>query len=236
MAEEIKAPAEEVPVQAVPVQTVPVQAEERREDPGKSRKGSPLLVFLTVLLVLVGIADLILWSVVGYYFLLSRQSGSGGALVQVVSAAGAPAGDAAASGGGEGREELLSYIQEMSGVMEQENAVLESYGSVSGANYTDDNAMYTEVSQHTIPLCQELNEKVLAIAPSDAEIAEAHEIYRDYITKHLNAYTMLTSALSSQDAAQASEANDLINEANDLAVRYQQALRSLAEERDVPLN
>lgn len=36
-----------------------------------ARKGSSLMIFLTVLLILVGITDLVLWGVAGYYFLRS---------------------------------------------------------------------------------------------------------------------------------------------------------------------
>lgn len=56
------------PVQAVPVPEIPRAAPAASDT---SPKGSPLLVFLTVLLTLVGITDLILWGVVGYYVLRS---------------------------------------------------------------------------------------------------------------------------------------------------------------------
>lgn len=223
MAEETMNPVQEVPAASPPASSAP-------------RKGnSSLLIFLTVLLIIVGIVDVILWSVVGYYFLQNRQSGNAAQSPQIVSAGGTASGGEA-TGGAADRDALVSYIQQISGMLEQETAVMESFGSVSGTNFTDDDTLYTEVSQRTIPLCQQLNEKVLAIVPEDAEISAAHGIYRDYVTKMLNALTLMTSALSNQDAGQVAEANDLINEANDLSVSYQQALRTLAEERNVSLN
>ncbi len=66
MAEETIQSAQEAPVQETPVPEIPVPAPEA---PNRNRKGSPLLVILTVLLTLVGITDLVLWGVVGYYFL-----------------------------------------------------------------------------------------------------------------------------------------------------------------------
>ncbi len=69
MAEEVTNPVQAVPVQEEPIQAV--QAAQTEPDPPQKKKGSPLLVFLTVLLVLVGIADLGLWGLAGYYFLRS---------------------------------------------------------------------------------------------------------------------------------------------------------------------
>ena len=68
MAEETIQPVQEAPVQEAPTPEVPT---ETPEAPKTKRKGSPLLVVLTVLLVLVGITDLILWGVAGYYLLRS---------------------------------------------------------------------------------------------------------------------------------------------------------------------
>ena len=62
MAEETINPAETVPVQETPAQTAPAAAD-------APQKGSPLLTVLTVLLVLVGVADLALWGLAVYYLL-----------------------------------------------------------------------------------------------------------------------------------------------------------------------
>lgn len=69
MGEEATNPLQTAPEQVASVQTDPAQAIPAAA-PKPARKGGGLLVFLTVLLVLVGIADVILWSVAGYYFLL----------------------------------------------------------------------------------------------------------------------------------------------------------------------
>ena len=68
MAEETTStPVETVPEQAVPVQEIPMHTEP--EPPEKARKGNPLLLALTVLLVVVGVVDLALWGLAGFYFL-----------------------------------------------------------------------------------------------------------------------------------------------------------------------
>lgn len=97
--------AEETPVQTVPAEdpSVPeaakviaaaVPAVEALAAPAASntpRKGSSLLVFLTVLLILVGIVDVILWGVAGYYLLRGPGNGAGGASAQPTAMVVAPA-------------------------------------------------------------------------------------------------------------------------------------------------
>lgn len=229
---------------------------------GPAPKGGPLLAILTVLLILIGIADLFLWGLAGYYLIQSTRSQpsggtvqsapAGGTTAQSLSAAGGtlpqntPSGGAASpapptppSAGGDGaaaREALEAYIQSLSTAFQLDNQMQESYQSVAGTNYTDDETTYTEISERTLPLCQQLNEAVLAITPSDPEISQLHGIFRDYVTKYVNALSMLTSAIVDQDTSQLTQANDLINEASDLVVSYHQTLQTLASQRGVSLN
>lgn len=87
-AAKVIAAAEEVPA-AEALEALEAPAAPAASDP--PRKGSSLLVFLTVLLILVGIIDVILWGVAGYYLLRNAGNGSGGAPVQTTSIVGAPA-------------------------------------------------------------------------------------------------------------------------------------------------
>lgn len=135
------------------------------------------------------------------------------------------------------QQALLDYINvDMVRLAEIEGKMIASYSSVSGNNYVDDATMYNEINDNTIPLCHELNDAVLEIVPTDREISNVHGIYRKYVTKYLNAMATIKSALENQDSGQVVAANDLISEANDLAIEFQQELLALAEERDVVFN
>lgn len=73
MAEEITepvqaAPEEEAPKQEAPRPEGPAQAAPAPAEKAKKKDG-PALTVLTVLLVLVGAADLALWGLAGFYFL-----------------------------------------------------------------------------------------------------------------------------------------------------------------------
>lgn len=137
----------------------------------------------------------------------------------------------------EKQDALLDYInKDLVEIAEIEEKMIESYASVSGTNYTDDLTFYNELNENTIPLCQELNELVLDISPSDEEISDVHKIYRKYVSKYLNALATINSALENQDVDKVVAGNDLLDEANDLATEFQQELRALAKERNVTLN
>lgn len=81
MAEETTNPVQTAPAEEAPAETAPEAAAAPAaapaavlnappaKPPDTPRKGSPLLAALTALLIVVGIADAVLWGVVGYYAL-----------------------------------------------------------------------------------------------------------------------------------------------------------------------
>lgn len=233
MAEEATNPVQAEPAQAAaPVQTIPVQTIPVQAAPAEApRKGSALVVFLTVLLVLVGIADVILWGIAGYYLLLNAADG-GGEPARVVS--GEPAASDTGSGDEAKREALEAYLREMSDVVKLETEMRESHARAIEAE--EGAAAYAELTEHAIPLCQQMNESVLKISSSDPEIGELCEMYRDYVTKYLNSLNTLASAVENGDTALVNEANSQVNEASDVVASYVQKLQTLSAERNVPLN
>lgn len=78
MAEEMTEPVQAVPEEKAPKQEAPKQEDPKPEAPPQAapvpaekpkKKDGPALTVLTVLLVLVGVADLALWGLAGFYFL-----------------------------------------------------------------------------------------------------------------------------------------------------------------------
>ncbi len=136
----------------------------------------------------------------------------------------------------EKQESLLQYINDDAVEMgEIETKLLESYRSVTGENYTNDNEMYEVLTEDTIDLARELNDKAVELAFNieDDEILEVHRLYMDYSNKVLNVIVIMISALENKDSTQIAEANEKLNEANNLALDYQRELDSLAKKYNV---
>ena len=141
-------------------------------------------------------------------------------------------------GSSQKQEELIAYINnDLVELVALENDVLESYGSVTGDNYTNDLDMYMEFTTTTVELARKLNDKAVNISEgiADEKILEIHRIYMNYSNKLLNVVILMVSALENQDATLIAEASEKLNEANNYALDYRESLTKLAEEYKVEI-
>lgn len=186
MAEEMTTPPQTVSTEAdsAPAAAVPAAAPAAAPAsaaPRKPKKDSPLLAILTVFLIMVGIADAVLWGVVGYYLYQNAQRGDSSAPPQTALTGGTPAqsgsGDDASSDDDAKREALEDYVQEMTEIYKLQTEATNSEAiGVEEGNRGNTDGRYAEFAERTRPLCQEWNEKAGAIAPSDPDILEIHKI------------------------------------------------------------
>lgn len=141
-------------------------------------------------------------------------------------------------GSSEKQEELIDYINnDLAELVTLENEMLESYGSVTGDNYSNDIDMYTEFTTNTVELARKLYDKAVEISEdiADEKILEVHRLYLNYSNKSLNVTILMVSALEKQDVSLMVEANEKLNEANNYALDYKEALSKLAEEYNVEI-
>ena len=133
-------------------------------------------------------------------------------------------------------DELVSYINnDLAELADIEEAFLESYESVTGDNYVDDYTTYEELSNNTLPLIQQLDNKTVEISENitDNKIREVHRLYMNYTSKNLNAIITMIDALETQDVSRVTDANDMINEANNVITDFQIKLDELMDEYGV---
>jgi len=136
------------------------------------------------------------------------------------------------------RKELLKYInQDIKELSSVEKKLLKSYTNVTGSNYVNDETTYKEFVNSTLPLAGKLNELSVQTVNNitDKEILEVHKIYINYTSKYLAAVNMVTLALENQNTSQVLEANEILNEANNLAIDYRKALYELAEKYNITI-
>lgn len=140
--------------------------------------------------------------------------------------------------GSKKQKEILKYINDDAQVLGRiEDRLLSSYGSVTGTNYTNDAVTYEEFTENTKWLAKELCDKATEIAGEimDEEIIAVHRIYMNFSSKMRSVIDLMIRALENQDAVLITEANEMLNEANNLAIDFKIALKKLADKYDIEL-
>lgn len=136
----------------------------------------------------------------------------------------------------EKQDALISYINEdLVALSKLETRFMDSYASVSGENYTDDETMYNEFVNNTVVLARQLNDATTEVASTieDSALLEVHKLYMESSSNYLNAVTMIIAALENQDYALMTEANEKISQANTFGLDFKTKLNALAEEYGV---
>lgn len=108
-------------------------------------------------------------------------------------------------------------------------------GRYNSAKEKDDTTFYTELVGQITPSFRQVFEDAQRVASDDAEIMELQELFQNLVEEGLSDFEMKASALSNQDYIQWIKAEFHIRATNAMEYRYWRTLRSLAEERSVPL-
>ncbi|WP_286230663.1 hypothetical protein [Neobacillus mesonae] len=134
------------------------------------------------------------------------------------------------------QDDLMNYVnKEMKDAAKYEKAAVSTYESVTGANYTDDQALYDVLMNDVIPNYNEFIKELDSAKIETDEVREIHEIYIKGADIQFNAFAKIKQALEEQDANLIQEANDMLAEARTHIREYQNKLEKLAKEHDVKL-
>ncbi len=145
------------------------------------------------------------------------------------------------------KADFLNYTsKELKTIAPLEKEVIDSYAGVSGENYTDDTTMHKTLKSIAIPTSKLLIDKAEAIVPETKVVTDAHKTYLSAINNQHSAFTMLLTALETQDADLVAEANeklalarkemdDYIVAVNDLAIKYDINIAIATEDKEKPL-
>ena len=113
----------------------------------------------------------------------------------------------------------VDYTQALSGLQETEAALLERYDSVTGANFIDDQTLYTELVA-LVPDVQAFIAELEAIPTGTPEIAALHEVLIDAWNQQVRGMTLSIAALEEQSASKLAEANDALSQGRSLLRNY----------------
>nr|WP_082892061.1 hypothetical protein [Sutcliffiella horikoshii] len=132
------------------------------------------------------------------------------------------------------KDDLINYINtELPKVAELEFEAIDSYGSVSGQNYTDDWTMYEIIDTVTIPAYEEFITKLESIRPKTEAVREIHEIYIEGSNAQLQGFKKIRVALEQQDYDKVFEANEHLDEGRAKIRQFQIKLEDLMHEHGV---
>lgn len=141
------------------------------------------------------------------------------------------------TGCGKEQDEFVDYMNgnAKKEVTELESKAKDSYASVTGDNYKDDETMFQELSTNTAELAKQTVDKATALGETleGEQLKKVHEMCVNSLKDFQSGVDQLIKALEDGDAEQAAQVNDTMTKANEEGTQYQEELKKLADELGV---
>lgn len=143
------------------------------------------------------------------------------------------------TGCGKEQDEFVDYMNgnAKKEITETESKAKDSYASVTGNNYKDDETMLQELRTNTAVLAKQTVDKAIALRETleGEQLKKTHEICVNSLKEFQSGVDQLIQALESGNSEQLNQINDTLDKANQEGTRYQEELKKLAEELGVEL-
>jgi hypothetical protein len=112
-----------------------------------------------------------------------------------------------------------AYFSSLANLVDDENAIIAEYGSVTGANYTSDQAVYTMVV-NIIPETQQYIARINTLPTGTTKLYQLNQTYLNAWSSYLNAFSTLKTALDRQDATLITKSNEYLMEARNFGTDF----------------
>jgi len=134
------------------------------------------------------------------------------------------------------QKDLLNYINtELPKVASLETEAVDAYASVSGANYTSDQAMSDKIKSIVIPKYTEFSEKLKAIKPATPEVEKIHSEYVEASKDQLEAFNLVIDAIAKQDITEIEKANKDLRAGRELIAKWNADLNEMCKNHEVKI-
>ena len=135
------------------------------------------------------------------------------------------------------QKDLMNYINvELPKVATLESDAIDAYGSVSGKNYTTDEAMSKKIKEVVLPKYKQFNSKLKAIKPATKDLQKIHSEYVEASKDQLEAFNFIVDAIKKQNADEIQKANKDLNAASTLIDSWKTDLLALCDKHNVVIN
>ena len=134
------------------------------------------------------------------------------------------------------QDEIINYCNVyLDEVAELEDGVMNSFNGVIGDNYTDDETLYNELVDNTLPACNKFVEQVTAYQTEikNDDLRTVHKTLVKYARALKTAVLGIRGALEAQDYDKMVEAQKLFYDAEDIGVEFGEQLDDLCEKYDI---
>jgi len=124
------------------------------------------------------------------------------------------------------KSELKAYKAQLSKLVKAETEIINGWSSVSGTNYTTDEAMYNKLVT-MLPKVNAFIGRVEAIQPNNSKLYKAHRLYVDGWNYQYQGFTMAMAALENQDYSQMTQANSYLSKGRAKITAFTRTLKTL---------
>ena len=135
------------------------------------------------------------------------------------------------TGCGKEQDEFLEYMNgdARKEVTDLEKKAKESYSSVSGDNYKDDQTMFDELSKNTTDLVKQTVDKATSLGEKleGEELKKVHEMYVTALKDLQSGIEQLVKGVENGDADIVSQANEVLGKSNEEETKYMEELKKL---------
>lgn len=130
--------------------------------------------------------------------------------------------------------DLVEYTnQGILGIAELEKRALESYASVTGKNYTTNEAVTSALKTGVIPQYKRFFEMLREVRPETEEVGKIHQSYVRNSETLLRGFKMKLMGLQREDPTLVIQANSLIDQARVLNEKWVEELNNAYEQHGV---
>lgn len=141
------------------------------------------------------------------------------------------------TGCGKEQNELVDYMNgdAREEVIKLEKKAKESYASVTGDNYKDDQTTFDELNANVTDSLKQAVDKATAMEKEieGEKLKKVHKLYVDALKDLQSGVDQFIEALESGDADQMTQVNETLSKSNEESAKYMEELKKLAKELDV---
>jgi len=130
-------------------------------------------------------------------------------------------------------QDLKDYLYHFNQFLEQEQAIAASFESITGENYTDDETMYEELVENTLPKTEALLDDLRMIEFATPEVQELHENYIKGWEAQKKGFELYAEAVEKQDQEITKQGNQSLDEGSHQMELVIQELNQMVEEHNV---